>query len=89
MKDTLKELWNGELAPWGEKWERENEARELVGLLERHKAELENELGVKGKTILEKYKDCHDELQSIGCEEAFISGFSLGVRIVAEAFGRR
>ena len=84
MKDILKELWNGEL-----KWEREKEARELVGLLERHKGALEKELGASGKEILEKYKDCHDELQSIGYEEAFISGFSLGVRIVAEAFGRR
>ena len=89
MKDILKELWNGELALWSEKWERENEARELVGLLERHKAELENELSVKGKTSLEKYKDCHDELQSMGCEEAFINGFSLGVRIVAAAFGTK
>ena len=88
MKDTLKELWNGELAPWSKKWETEKEARELVGLLERHKEDLENELGANGKEALEKYKDCHEELQSIGCEEAFISGFSLGVRIVAQAFAK-
>lgn len=88
MKDILKELWNGELAPWDEKWERENEARELGGLLERHKGALEKELGANGKEILEKYKDCYDELQSIGREEAFINGLSLGVRIVAEAFGK-
>lgn len=29
MKDTLKDLWNGNLEPWSEEWEREREAREL------------------------------------------------------------
>ncbi len=85
MKDTLRDLWNGELELWSEEWEREREARELVGLRERHKEALQKVLDANGKEILKKYEDCYEELESIGCEEAFIKGFSLGVRLIAQA----
>lgn len=85
MKDTLKDLWNGNLEPWSEEWEREREARELVGLRERHKEALQKVLDEKGREILDKYEDCYTELESIGCEEAFGKGFSLGVKLVALA----
>ncbi|MBR7111901.1 MAG: hypothetical protein IKC75_03130 [Clostridia bacterium] len=85
MSDILKKLWNGELEPWSEKWEKESEVRELMGLLERHKESLESELGEKGKDTLKKYEDCYMEIENLGCEDAFIKGFTLGVKLVAQS----
>lgn len=85
MRNILKDLWNGELEPWSEKWEKEDEVRKLTGLLERHKGELENELGPKGKETLKKYEDCYTEIENLGCENAFVKGFTLGVKLVAQA----
>ncbi|MBE6603963.1 MAG: hypothetical protein E7636_06585 [Ruminococcaceae bacterium] len=85
MRSILKDLWNGNLEPWSEEWEREREARELVGLRERHKEALQKALDETGKEILSKYEDCYTELESLGCEEAFSKGFSLGVKLVAQA----
>lgn len=85
MRSILKDLWNGNLEPWSEEWEKEQEARELVGLRERHKEALQEVLDEKGKEILSKYEDCYAELESMGCEEAFSTGFSLGVKLVTRA----
>lgn len=85
MKNTLKELWNGNIEPWSEKWERADEAEKLSALLERHKRALAEQLNAKGRETLDKYEDCYEELESIGCESAFIKGFCLAAKLLAEA----
>ncbi len=84
MKSTLQKLWNGDIELWSEKWDRSNEAEQLVELLERHKNALAEQLDKRGRTILEEYENCYEELENIGHEDAFIKGFSLATKIMFE-----
>ncbi len=84
MKKTIIDLWNGAIEPCREPEERTEEVALLVRLLDRHHEHLRNLLSDEGKEVLQKYCDCYDELEYIAKEGAFVKGFSLGVKLVAE-----
>ena len=85
MKKTLIDLYNGNLAPVNDRSERTDRINDLMELLTRHDNELHNNLNVDCINTLEKYQDCYYELSQIESEDAFISGFSLGIKIMTEA----
>ena len=82
---TIEKLWSGELAPCAQKERKHKEVRELVVMLEQYKRELEKGLDEREKKILEEMQKCYDELEYMGLEDAFEKGFSLGIKLVAEA----
>ncbi|MBQ7321420.1 MAG: hypothetical protein IJW99_04935 [Clostridia bacterium] len=85
MKKTLVELWNGNLNP-GE-WRTDNSRRlgNLLDMLEENIKELSGGLNGEQKKLLKDIDDSYLESECISCEDAFVKGFSLGVRIMAEA----
>lgn len=86
MKETIENLWNGNIAP-GEICGAGNpDIEHLVMLLERNKENLDKELGEQQKEILKKYIDCTDEYIYRITELAFCDGFCLASRLWAEAF---
>ncbi len=84
MKNTLTNLWRGEFLSYVRS-ENTAEEAQLLKYLNKHFQDLREQLDEKGKGILEKYAECYEELACIECEEAFVKGFSLGVKLVAEA----
>ena len=86
MKNILAELWNGNLNP--SEWRTENSEEEgkLLDLLEKNHKKLSEELNEEQRKILACIDDCHFESQYISCEDAFVKGFSLGVKMMVEVF---
>ena len=85
MKSTLSCLWRGEMHPIEERAENYEEEKELYALLERHYNDLGKLLDEKGVQVLEQLKHCYTEISFCECEDAFIRGFSLAVRLMTEA----
>lgn len=85
MKRTIEDLWNGNVTSAEHCGVGDPEIENLVTLLERHKEQLNRELGEQQKGIFEKYVDCADEYACLVCKCAFSDGFSLASRLVTEA----
>ena len=82
---TLENLYYGNIAPHEYEVERGSEYDVTAKLVIRHEQELSATLTEQQEAILEKIKDNHTELMSLGERDAFCRGFSLAVRILTEA----
>ena len=87
MKKILVELWNGNLNPCEWRTENSPEQGKLLELLEKNNKKLSEELNEEQRKILASIDDCHFESQYISCEDAFVKGFSLGVKMMVEVLG--
>ena len=85
MKDTLKNLWYGNIAPQSNEHINAEEIKELAAYLEKHRADIKDVLNDADRESLQKLMDCYDELLLLECENAFAQGFSLAVRILLES----
>ena len=65
--------------------ERGSEYNVTAKLVIRHEQELSATLTEQQNAILEKIKDNHTELMSLGERDAFCRGFSLAVRLMIDA----
>lgn len=86
MKETLLDLWGGKIAPWSDFVTKCEKEKHLYELVERNRDKLKAMLDDKGLVMLEAFDDRYGELQCFLCEEAFVKGFSLGVKLLTEAF---
>lgn len=83
--DTIRELFYGNIHPYERDVSKDSEGDKLNKLIIRHDAALKATLNEQEVEILEKLKDTLTEQSSL-CEcEGFVSGFRLGVRLMAEA----
>ena len=82
---TLENLYYGNIAPHEYEVERGSEYDVTAKLVIRHEQELSATLTEQQKIILEKIKDNHTELMSLGERDAFCRGFSLAVRLLTES----
>jgi len=85
MKYAMEDLWNGRIEP-AQCGVGDPEIEKLTLLMERHKNELDKGLEQQLMNVFEKYVDCADEYAYLISKTAFYEGFSLGVRLVTEAF---
>ena len=83
-KQTLIELWNGNIAPSSDGLKTPQQT-ELLAYLDRHSKSISKKLDKEGLESFEKFKDCYDELYKIACEDAFVKGFSLASKMLSEA----
>ena len=88
MYTALEELWNGRIAPAESCGVGDPEIEELNFWMEKHKTELYRDLKQQHMDTFGKYVDCADEYAYLISQSAFYEGFSLGVRLVTEAFFR-
>lgn len=86
MKNTIKDLYWGNVAPWEDKPYEIEEMKELSRLMEENKKRLCDNLSSEEIQIIEKIESCQSELTYLVSEEAFARGFTLGVKLTAEAF---
>ncbi len=82
---TLEKLYYGNITPHEYEVERGSEYDATAKLVIRHEQELFATLTEQQKSILEKIKDHHTELMSLGERDAFCRGFSLAVKLITEA----
>lgn len=82
---TLENLYYGNIAPHDYEVPHDSEYYVTAQLVVRHEDELSATLTEQQKAILEKIKDNHTELMSLGERDAFCRGFSLAVRLMVEA----
>jgi hypothetical protein len=85
MKQTLSDLWRGELRPVDEKTDKEEELKELYVTLEVYYTKLWNKLDSEGKDLLDELRDCHTDIMCLENEGTFIQGFSLATKMINEA----
>ena len=82
----LEELWYGNVNPGELNIKKHSPCKELLALMIRHQDDLLSRLNDEEKEIFEKYAEAASEMYSHTNREVFISGFTLGVKIMAEVF---
>lgn len=85
MKQTIQELWSGNITPGVNCGVGISEIENLAMLIERHRQTLEQELGQPQKTVFEKYADCGEEYMCLLSRQAFSDGFCLACKLMTEA----
>ena len=86
MKETLSELWRGDIHPIKDKTDADDEKiRELNKKVDAYYNILWNKLDADGKQVLDRLRTCHTEISLTEAEFSFIKGFSLAVKMMTEA----
>ena len=62
------------------------EFRKIAEKVDKERALLESMLNEDGRKILENFESFHCEWLNLENENAFLQGFSLGIKMAAEAF---
>lgn len=84
MRSVLEEMWGGSICPNTVCRNSTEEAKILIGYMEKHRDKLQTTLTEKQKEIFEKFDDCYAELTDINEREIFVYAFRLGARIAIE-----
>ena len=85
MKNTIKELWYGNIVPQEDRRTNSKEMKELLGYISRHHADLEKSFTDEQKEIFEKFHDCWSEYASLAEAAIFKYAFKLGMQIAMES----
>lgn len=86
---TLEDLWYGNIRPTERSIQRGGKLDNLMKLLCQNEDDLMSGLSEKQKESFEKFKDCQSEIIDFLETEAFISGFTLAVKIMVEVMGSK
>ena len=84
MRNTLEDLYYGNITPGTQQIAPNSELKRAVDRIARFEGQLTDRLDEDGQTILAKLIESRDEVESITARENFILGFRLGTRIMAE-----
>ena len=84
MKNTIKELWHGNIVPQEDSRTNFTEMKELLGYISRHNEDLEKSFTDEQKEIFEKFHDCWSEHASSAEAAIFEYAFKLGMQIAIE-----
>ncbi len=82
---TLEDLYYGNICPCEKSLTRGSEYSHLLDLAVKNEEKLSTLLSPQQKEMFEKVKDCMTDMNNLLEKEAFIDGFRLGVKLVAEA----
>ena len=85
MKDTIFDLWYGNINPVESSGKLTPEIKEILSKLDESYEMLAENLDEKEKELLEKHLDIYSSLHCEYTAKAFVDGFSRGVKILIEA----
>ena len=88
MKQTIEELWHGNIIPQEDSRTNSPEMKELLNYMARHHEDLEKSFTDEQKGTFEKFHDCWSEYMSLEEEAIFSYAFKLGMRIAIETLTR-
>lgn len=86
MKNILEELWYGNIIPMEHSVGGNSHIKKLISLMGKNREKLSETLNDSQKELLARYDDAVNEMYAEIEKNAFIYGFRLGIRIVAETF---
>ena len=89
MKDTIEELWHGNIIPQEDSRTNSPEMKELLSYMARHHEDLEKSFSDEQKEIFEKFHDCWSEYASLAEEAIFAYAFKLGGRLMLETLSEQ
>ena len=84
MKETIEELWHGNIIPQEDSRTNSPEMKELLSYMARHHEDLEKSFTDEQKETFEKFHDCWSEYASLAEEAIFAYAFKLGGRLMLE-----
>ena len=84
MKETIEELWHGNIIPQEDSRTNSPEMKELLSYMSRHHEDLEKSFNDEQKELFEKFHDCWSEYMSLGEAAIFEYAFKLGIQIAIE-----
>ena len=84
MRNTLEDLYYGNITPGKQQIAPNSELKRAMDRVARFESQLTELLDETGQTILAKLMESQDEADNITALENFILGFRLGARLVAE-----
>lgn len=82
--NILEDLYYGNISPCERNFKKGSVYSELLGYIVRHQEDLQKRMNDEEKEIFEKFTECTNEMYSMTEREAFVSGFTLGARIIIE-----
>ena len=82
---VIEDLFYGNLCPCEKSLTRGSEYSQLLNLAVKNEEKLSALLSPQQKEMFEKVKECMTDMNNILEKEAFIDGFRLGVKLIAEA----
>ena len=80
----IDDLWHGNVAPNERFFEKDSEYAAVLHEVLQHSKDLRDRLNDEESEILEKLTESMNEMCGIGERDAFVRGFTLGVRIIIE-----
>lgn len=80
----IEKIWRGDIAPCEAPRKNHRKINRLYDLWEERTKALYEHLDPEGRDLLQKLEDIQHELITNESEDAFIQGFSLGIRLGAE-----
>ena len=84
MKETIEELWHGNIIPQEDSRTNSPEMKELLSYMARHHEDLQKSFTNEQKEIFEKFHDCWSEYASLAEEAIFTYAFKLGANLMLE-----
>ena len=81
----IEDLFYGNICPCEKHLTRGSEYLHLLELAVKNEEKLSAQISPQQKDVFEKVKDCMTDMKNILEKEAFIDGFRLGVKLIAEA----
>ena len=84
MKETIEELWHGNIIPQEDSRTNSSEMKDLLSYMARHHEDLEKSFSDEQKEIFEKFHDCWSEYMSLGEAAIFEYASKLGMQIAIE-----
>ena len=85
MKQTINDLWRGELCPVEEPGENDEKIKEVYAAIEKYYNILWNKLDDDGKALLDKLRSAHTSISYLENEDSYAQGFSLALKLMTEA----
>ena len=81
----IEELFYGNICPCDKHLTRGSEYSQLLNLAVKNEEKLSALLSLQQKEMFEKVKECMTDMNNLLEKEAFIDGFRLGVKLIAES----
>ena len=84
MKNTIRDLWNGNIHPHDDFDKKLLPEIEMKRFLDGH-SDFTKKLSIEDRKALFELVDSLENIWRTACEDAFESGFSLGLRLASES----
>ena len=88
MRNTLEDLYYGNITPGAQQIVPNSELKKAVDRVTRFESQLTERFDEDGQLILAKLIESQDEVESITARENFILGFRLGAKITMESMDK-